>query len=183
MMERESLNFAVNQSKTTNGNSYDDGAHLRIGREILANSTTCELNRNSKENGSIFPTEVIKSEPEALIMAICDVKGNSKENGSNLPTEIIKSDTEASITTDCNDDADVRLAMEMALAAEHNKTLSPTNLRLLIGDKNKQSIIIDEIYRKRHNDEIERKKQQDIINAQKGGFFVQFKKIMSFETP
>jgi hypothetical protein len=71
------------------------------------------------------------------------------------------------LTTDTEiEDDEVRLAMEMALAAAQNPKMTVAEIRELVGERNKQVKIVNEFSQRKKHEE-ERKKQEVIEEAQK----------------
>lgn len=69
--------------------------------------------------------------------------------------------SEIAAAVETEEDEEVRIAMEMALAAAQNPHLSPADLRKLVAEKNKQVAIVDEIQQKK---ELEKQKERDEAN-------------------
>mmetsp|Transcript_30034 Transcript_30034/g.82447 ORF Transcript_30034/g.82447 Transcript_30034/m.82447 type:complete len:544 (+) Transcript_30034:210-1841(+) len=80
------------------------------------------------------------------------------------------------------EDDEVRLAMEMALAAAQNPGMSPDQLRKLVGEKNKQASIVKEVEEKKAQEqakEMQKKKEEDTKkwNEQKASYYNWFQSI------
>ena len=89
-----------------------------------------------------------------------EAKAAASENASSAKQD------DSVVLTDEEEDEEVRLAMEMALAAAQNPTLKPDELRRLVGEKNQQLKIVSEIEKEQ---QIKREKEleKEQIEAQK----------------
>lgn len=134
-------------------------------------------NDDDDVDGNMRKSTDLNTEPTIHYM-----NGNEKKNEDNESSKVNVVD---SLTTDYSEDNDndIRLAMEMALAATHHTNSTPNEIHQLVGNRNKQARIINDIYKKKQLEEIDKKKQQEFENSQKGTFIQQWMKIIMFETP
>jgi len=78
------------------------------------------------------------------------------------------------------EDEEVRLAMEMALAAAQNPGMSPADLRKLVGEKNKQAELVKEVEEKQAKEkQLQKEEEIKKWNEQKDSMFSWFSSVSS----
>lgn len=142
-----------------------DPALLHDAADTKASETKDELNTKEKPKMSTKTKIVPPLKPPS--------NGNSSSQPKTKHESTAKESktTESQAATDADpasvvEDEEIRLAMEMALAAAQNPKLSAAEIRQLVGERNKQAKILEDHAQKK-KDDIERKKQMELEQAQK----------------
>ena len=107
--------------------------------EECKESSDCVAAEESKENSDSIAVEEKKENSDSTAVEECKENSDSKavtSNNMDFPSP------------DAEEDEEVRLAMEMAIAAAKNPHLSPSEIQKLVGEKNVQAKLIDEFAKK-----------------------------------
>jgi hypothetical protein len=126
-------------------------------KESIGSKMSTKTETTVGEQSEVTTIETPKSSPAAITSAVAptpDSPSKDSDSGGVFPTA---SEIE---------DEEIRLAMEMALAAAQNPKMTAAEIRDLVGERNKQAKIVNE-FSQRKKDAEERKKQEVIEEAQK----------------
>jgi hypothetical protein len=112
------------------------------------NESSLPMKQNTKQRKSSLKLEGKKDALEVKQIDV-DASKADEENTENGKSDIkVGNNVDNLPSPDAEEDEEVRLAMEMAIAAAKNPHLSPAEIQKLVGEKNAQAKMIDEFAKK-----------------------------------